>query len=525
MIEELTFHVTPDRLDDFLEHDHSIWTDTLAKQSGFLGKRVWTSTKRENNVRLIVMWESLAAWQAVPKSLLKQTEAEFAAAMGGTDDFKLISVNAWQQKNLNSAKRSVSSAVQLSETVRQLSSEATNITVDRDLSYGKRKRYRAVPLAKVIRKAFDIDANDPAKTRVIFHCRDDYQATMSLENALQAEAWLAFHDLEAPDNSSWIDITKASTKKSPAPFYVVWTKKLGQYKDFPWPYAIKSLELRPAAPEQKEQEPKEIVTEPFEGVTVRTIQLAHPRPLRICVAEVDLTNDGVSFLVSPGNGDPNGDEPGDPNNETTRQTTLDFLREHNAQLAINATFFGMGTTDTDNIGLVASRGNLISPFRKDWPAINIDADNRVAVLLGEQDSFRVTGPDSDVSIHNAISGSDHIVTDGKPTTDQREFSTTAHPRTAIGYTTNRKLHLVTVDGRQPGISEGMSLVELANFMLSLGCTQAINLDGGGSTTMAIADPKPRVLNTPSSKSENGEYGVPRKNGTNLAVFARPKSPE
>jgi phosphodiester glycosidase len=51
--------------------------------------------------------------------------------------------------------------------------------------------------------------------------------------------------------------------------------------------------------------------------------------------------------------------------------------------------------------------------------------------------------------------------------------------------------------------------------------QALNLDGGGSTTMAIADPDPRVLNFPSSKDKNGNPGILRQNGTSLAVFAKP----
>ena len=80
---------------------------------------------------------------------------------------------------------------------------------------------------------------------------------------------------------------------------------------------------------------------------------------------------------------------------------------------------------------------------------------------------------------------------------------TQHPRTAVGFNQDStKLLLVTVDGRQPGHSIGMSLSELANFMLRLGCFQAINLDGGGSTTMLVGT---RVVNRPSDAS--GERAV------------------
>lgn len=265
------------------------------------------------------------------------------------------------------------------------------------------------------------------------------------------------------------------------------------------------------------------VTEPFLGVKVREVTLDQPRPLVIRIAEIDLTAEGITFLVTPGNGDPNGDEPGDPNGETTRQTTLQFLKDQEAQLAINATFFGMDKIGTDNIGLVVSNGDQVSPFRGDWPAINIDPDNKASIVRGDENTFNVTSTRKGVDLHNAVTGSNQIVTDGKPLEDQpdRSFFTTAHPRTAIGITKDHKLLLVTVDGRQPGISEGMPLDELAELMIALGAVQALNLDGGGSTTIAIADPEPRVLNQPSSKDKDGNYGVLRANGTSLAVFAKP----
>ncbi|MBO9199377.1 MULTISPECIES: phosphodiester glycosidase family protein [Niastella] len=58
------------------------------------------------------------------------------------------------------------------------------------------------------------------------------------------------------------------------------------------------------------------------------------------------------------------------------------------------------------------------------------------------------------------------------------------PRTAIGHNqTKDKIYFVVVDGREEGVSEGMTLVEMASLMMYLGCFQALNLDGGGSSTM------------------------------------------
>jgi exopolysaccharide biosynthesis protein len=77
------------------------------------------------------------------------------------------------------------------------------------------------------------------------------------------------------------------------------------------------------------------------------------------------------------------------------------------------------------------------------------------------------------------------------------FATDRHPRTAIGKTADGKLLMVTVDGRQPGISVGMSLYSLADLLFELNAIDAINLDGGGSTTMVV---KQKVVNKPSDQT-------------------------
>ena len=78
-----------------------------------------------------------------------------------------------------------------------------------------------------------------------------------------------------------------------------------------------------------------------------------------------------------------------------------------------------------------------------------------------------------------------------------EFSETWHPRTAIGRTGDGKILLVTVDGRQPLLSAGMSLEMLARLLHDYDAAEAINLDGGGSTTMYLLG---KVVNSPSDKT-------------------------
>lgn len=78
-----------------------------------------------------------------------------------------------------------------------------------------------------------------------------------------------------------------------------------------------------------------------------------------------------------------------------------------------------------------------------------------------------------------------------------------HPRTAMGYTRDGHLIYLVVEGRFPGKSEGATLPELAQILKDLGCVEALNLDGGGSSAMLI-NGKPTI--TPSDKE--GERPVP-----------------
>lgn len=109
---------------------------------------------------------------------------------------------------------------------------------------------------------------------------------------------------------------------------------------------------------------------------------------------------------------------------------------------------------------------------------------------------------------NPFRGQIYSMTGGGPTlvingTIPSGLQTAVHPRTAVGFNQDStKIFFVTVDGRQPGFSVGMSLPELANYMLSIGCWNAVNLDGGGSTTMVVRN---RVVNSPSDAA--GERSV------------------
>ncbi len=78
-----------------------------------------------------------------------------------------------------------------------------------------------------------------------------------------------------------------------------------------------------------------------------------------------------------------------------------------------------------------------------------------------------------------------------------KFVSDRHPRTAIARLKDGRVLVLTVDGRQPGVSVGMSLPEIADLLLEFGAFEAINLDGGGSTTMVVTG---TLVNIPSDQT-------------------------
>ena len=101
------------------------------------------------------------------------------------------------------------------------------------------------------------------------------------------------------------------------------------------------------------------------------------------------------------------------------------------------------------------------------------------------------------NVNHIISGGPYLVKNGEIFIDMSEQKLGAiggkNPRTAIGYTAEGNLIMIAVDGRE-GASVGMTLRELAGFMHSIGCINAMNLDGGGSTVMYVNG---KVVNMPA----------------------------
>lgn len=168
----------------------------------------------------------------------------------------------------------------------------------------------------------------------------------------------------------------------------------------------------------------------------------------------------------------------------------------NAIAGVNADFFDMGGTCLPR-GLCVKNGELLSSA-SDRPWFGVRADGSYVIGNNSTDFKKLDDADKIIS---GVGGSDILMSNGKiPEISDRDFSTIRHPRTAVGYDASGKVFLVVVDGRQPETSNGASLADLAEIFYSLGCTDALNLDGGGSSTVILKDQKGNYItkNSPSA---------------------------
>ncbi|QIQ01546.1 phosphodiester glycosidase family protein [Streptomyces liangshanensis] len=150
-------------------------------------------------------------------------------------------------------------------------------------------------------------------------------------------------------------------------------------------------------------------------------------------------------------------------------------------------------------GRVPAGGSVLQGIggAADWLATHSREGERISVQEDIRDS---AGRRVELGAHDSIvSAAPTLVKNGRTAVDAATegtldpldlsfgfaWSNVRQPRTMAGIDARGRLLLVTVDGRQPGVSEGFTLAEAAEFMRSLGAEQALNLDGGGSSAMVV----------------------------------------
>jgi phosphodiester glycosidase len=237
-------------------------------------------------------------------------------------------------------------------------------------------------------------------------------------------------------------------------------------------------------------------TRPFDGITL-TKQVRQNPPLHLYWARVDLSNPRIHLRVCRG-GLPAADGP--PWETTLLPVSKIAQREH-LDLAVNGNYFVpkdvkviLGVRDpyfegnaARAVGWTVSDGQLFSahPYGADWSSLVVERDGKAVIR-------ELAGPP--IGAWEVVSGIP-LVWDGRNVAPVDAPA----PRTAVGLdAAGVELTILVVDGRRPEYSAGLSLRQMGEEMLRLGCDSAIELDGGGSTTLVERfNEKWRLVNTPS----------------------------
>lgn len=184
------------------------------------------------------------------------------------------------------------------------------------------------------------------------------------------------------------------------------------------------------------------------------------------------------------------------------KTTATFGKENKAFVAINGTFFDV--KNGGSVDFIKADGKVINENRIEKSGNR--ARHQQAVVTIENGKLNIKKWDGTKDWESKITEPDAmnsgpllIYNEQIQELDTTAFSRLRNPRSAIGIKPNGKVILVTVDGRNEN-SAGMSLPELRNIMKWLGCTTALNLDGGGSTALWV-----------DQKTENGIVNYPSDN--------------
>ncbi|MEM2131555.1 MAG: phosphodiester glycosidase family protein [Candidatus Woesearchaeota archaeon] len=233
----------------------------------------------------------------------------------------------------------------------------------------------------------------------------------------------------------------------------------------------------------------------YRGVFYKYEETNEPRPLHIFIVKIDLYDPTLKFYVTP-------------RIAPDVMVTSDFLASNKLQLAINGGGFDIGNTNEVN-GFAAYNG---------VPYSSPDLIPDVTFFITENNEIYMM-PNMPNGYKYAITGFNHIIQNGK-ISDRFYIGNPNHkpgydqlnPRTSVGLDENEKwLNIIVIDGRNPGISEGVSALELGEIHLKYGSTNMLNMDGGGSTTLVIEEKgSPKVLNNPSDGQERpvaNHFGV------------------
>ena len=255
--------------------------------------------------------------------------------------------------------------------------------------------------------------------------------------------------------------------------------------------------------------------------TIKYAMTADNKQIVYYVATVDVKRDDVTIMANYRDNDPGkgwGTQRVEDqalallNKHTNPKDTENYTENFSVVVATNADGFNMST---------GQPGGLLVMNGKEW--YGVDNDGFFAIL---KDGTAMIGTKADYAtykdqIQEAVGGFGAVlIRDGEDVVGKSSTHTSNRAsRTAIGITADGKVVMMVLDGRQEPFSAGGSMEEIAQIMLDAGCVEAVNLDGGGSTTY-LSKPEGadnlQLVNRPSD-------GFARSVATSLVAISTAKS--
>ena len=174
--------------------------------------------------------------------------------------------------------------------------------------------------------------------------------------------------------------------------------------------------------------------------------------------------------------------PPDAGDKHTPRTTSQFAEQFEAKVAVNGAGFNYVGDMVRVVSLNATYGKKYGEQLESRPVINFSKENVITFLWRDLEN---------ANLWNAVSGDRYILENG--VYNSKITDPNSEPRTVAGKTSGNQLVLLVADGRQPGITEGLTFPQIAFVMREFNVLTAINLDGGSSSTL-YADGK--VQNVP-----------------------------
>ncbi|HIW71116.1 MAG TPA: phosphodiester glycosidase family protein [Candidatus Levilactobacillus faecigallinarum] len=180
---------------------------------------------------------------------------------------------------------------------------------------------------------------------------------------------------------------------------------------------------------------------------------------------------------------------------------------HNVVAAVNADFFSLSNGAVS--GPAIKDGKVIQDFNFDstTPESYLGVLNNGLVEIGDHDKYLERLKNHELK--HALGGLGQLVVNGEINSNlPKNIPGNEHAaRSAVGITKERKVFFVSVDGAQAPYSDGMSIAELAKTMKDQGAVQALNLDGGGSTTYVSRTPGQSDLSVKNRPSDGSERKI------------------